>query len=102
VLLLYFLIVVSINDRDIDAIDGFAKNMFGLHTKSKGEVPECYCGDPYKMNMSEDYKTVWKQFWICDNLAYDPESGDTEIHMCKINNCVVQSHIKYLMICELC
>jgi hypothetical protein len=47
-----------------------------------------------------DYKTLWQQFWICDNLAYDPEAGNTEVRMCKISDCVVQSHIKYLMIYE--
>jgi hypothetical protein len=29
-----------------------------LHSKTDGEVPECYCGDPYKMNVSGDYKTL--------------------------------------------
>jgi hypothetical protein len=86
----------------IDAIDEFVKTMPGLHLNPEGEVPECYCGDPYKMNVSRDYKTLWHRFWMCDNLTYDPESGDTEVQMCKISDCVVQSHIKYLMICELC
>jgi hypothetical protein len=39
---------------------------------------------------------------MCDNLTYDPESGDTDVRMCKISHCVVQSHIKYLMIYEQC
>jgi hypothetical protein len=76
--------------------------MPGLHPKPEGEVPECYCGDPCNMNMSGDYKTLWQRFWMCDNLAYDPELGDTEVRMYKISDCVVQSHIKYLMIYELC
>jgi hypothetical protein len=76
--------------------------MPGFHPKPKGEMSECYCGDPCKMNMSGDYKTLWQWFWMCDNLAYDPEPDDTEVRMCKIRDCVVQSHIKYLMIYELC
>jgi hypothetical protein len=102
VILLYFLVVVSIDDRDIDTINGFAKTMPGLHSKREGEVPECYCGDPCRMNVSRDYKTLWQRFWMCNNVAYDPELGNTEVRMCKISDCVVQSHIKYLMICELC
>jgi hypothetical protein len=94
VLLLYFLVVISIDDHDIDAIDGFVKIMPGLHPKSEGEVPECYYGDPYKMNVSGDYMTLWQRFWMCKNVAYDPELGDTEVQMCKISDCVVQSHIK--------
>jgi hypothetical protein len=97
-----FLVVLSIDDHDIDAIDGFAKTMSGLHPKLEDEVLECYCGDQCKMNMSGDYKTLWQWFWMCGNLAYDFELGDTEVHMCKISDCVMQSHIKYLMICELC
>jgi hypothetical protein len=97
-----FLLVVFIDDCDIDAIDGFAKTMPGLHPKPEGEVPDCYCGDPCKMNVSGDYKTLWQRFWMRDTLAYDHELGDTEVQMCEISDCVVQSHIKYLMIYELC
>jgi hypothetical protein len=92
-----FLVVVSIDDRGIDSVDGFAKTMLGLHPKPEGEVPECYCDDPCKTNMLGDYKTLWQRFWMCDNLAYDPEPGDTEVWMCKISDCIVQSHIKYLI-----
>jgi hypothetical protein len=53
--------------------------MPGLHPKPEGEPPECFCGDPCKMNMSGDYKTMWQWFWMCDNLAYDPEPGDMEV-----------------------
>jgi hypothetical protein len=65
-------------------------------------MPECYYGDPCKMNVLGDYKILWQRFWMCDNLTYDPEPGDIEVRMCKISNCVVKSHIKYLMIYELC
>jgi hypothetical protein len=77
------------------------KTMSGLHPKPKGEVPKRYCGDPCKMNVSGDYKTLWQRFWMCDNLTYDPKLGDIEVRMCKISDCVMHSHIKYLMIYEL-
>jgi hypothetical protein len=60
-----------------------------LHPKPGGEVPKCYCGNPCKMNVSVDYKTLWRRFWMCDNLVYDPKLGDTEVQMCKISDCVV-------------
>jgi hypothetical protein len=46
------------------------------------------------MNVSGNYKTLWQRFWMCNNLAYDPEPDDTEVRICKISDCVVQSHIK--------
>jgi hypothetical protein len=63
--------------------------MHGMHSKPEGEVPKCYYGDPCKMNVSGDYKTLWQRFWMCDNLAYDPEMGDTEVRMCKISDCLM-------------
>jgi hypothetical protein len=39
------LIVVSIDELDIDSIDGFQKGMATLHHKPEGEELECYCGD---------------------------------------------------------
>jgi hypothetical protein len=53
--------------------------MPGLHPKLEGEEPECYCGDICKMEVSGEYKTLWQRFWMCNNLAYDPESDDTEV-----------------------
>jgi hypothetical protein len=53
--------------------------MLGFHPKREGEPPEYFCGDPCKMNVSGDYKTLWQRFWMCDNLAYDPEPGDTKV-----------------------
>jgi hypothetical protein len=76
--------------------------MPGLHPKPGGEVPKCYYSDLCKMNVSGDYKTLWQRYWMCDSLTYDLELGDTEVRMCKISDCVVQSHIKYLMIYEQC
>jgi hypothetical protein len=36
----YFLpVVVSIDECDIDSIDGFVKTMLGLHPKSEGKEP---------------------------------------------------------------
>jgi hypothetical protein len=31
------------------------------------------------MQMSGDYRTLWQRFRMCDNLAYDPKPGDTEV-----------------------
>jgi hypothetical protein len=53
-----FLIVVCIDNHDIDAIDGFVKTLPELYLKPEGEVTECYCDDPCKMNVSGDYKTL--------------------------------------------
>jgi hypothetical protein len=73
------LIAVSIDEFDIDSINGFQKGMAVLHPKLDGEELECYCGDVCKMEVSGVYKTLWQRFWMCNNLAYDPESGDTEV-----------------------
>jgi hypothetical protein len=75
----YLLIVVSVDAIDIDSIDGFDNGAPGLHPKMEGEESACYCGDVCKMEVSGDYKTFWQQFWMCNNLAYDPEPGDTEV-----------------------
>jgi hypothetical protein len=72
-------VVVSIDELDIDSIDGFEKIMPGLHPKPVGVEPECYYGDICMMQVSGDYKTLWQRFWMCNNLAYDPEPGDTEV-----------------------
>jgi hypothetical protein len=56
--LLYFLVVVFIDELDIDSIDEFEKTMPRLHLKTEGEEPECYCGDVCKMQVSGDYKTL--------------------------------------------
>jgi hypothetical protein len=73
------LIVVSVDELDIDSIDGFDKGMPGLHPKPEGEEPECYCGDVCKMEVSGDYRTLWQRFWMCNNLSYDPKLCDTEV-----------------------
>jgi hypothetical protein len=71
--------IVPDDEIDIDALDGFVKGMRKLHPKPEGENPECFCGDAYKMEVLGDYKTLWQWFWMCNNLTYDPESGDTEV-----------------------
>jgi hypothetical protein len=71
--------VVPNDELDIDALDGYAKTMRGLHPKSEGESPECFCRDVCKMEVLDDYKTLWQRYWMCDNLAYDPKSGDMEV-----------------------
>jgi hypothetical protein len=75
------LVVVCIDEHNIDSIDGYEKTIPGLHPKPEGEPPECFYGDVCKMQVSGDYKTLWQRFWMCDNLAYDPESGDTEVRI---------------------
>jgi hypothetical protein len=49
------LVLVSIDEHDIDSIDGYEKTMPGLHLKPEGEPPECFCGDVCKMQVSGDY-----------------------------------------------
>jgi hypothetical protein len=56
--LLYFLIVVSVDEFDINSIDGFVKGICELHPKLEGEETECYYGDVCKMEVSGDYKTL--------------------------------------------
>jgi hypothetical protein len=56
--LLYFSTIVPDDELDIDALDGFAKGMAGLHLKPKGEEPECFSSDVCKMEVSDDYKTL--------------------------------------------
>jgi hypothetical protein len=73
------LVVVCIDEHDIDSTNGYEKTIPGLHQKLEGEPPECFCGDVCNMHVLGDYKTLWQRFWMCDNLAYDPESGDTEV-----------------------
>jgi hypothetical protein len=33
-----------------------------LHSKPEGEEPECYYGDICKMEVADDYKTLWQRF----------------------------------------
>jgi hypothetical protein len=73
------LVVVSIDKLDMDSIDGFEKIMPGLHLNPEGEELECYSGDVCKIKVSGDYKTLWQRFYMCNNLAYDPERGDTDV-----------------------
>jgi hypothetical protein len=52
------LVVVCIDEHDIDSIGGYEKIIPGLHPKPEGELPECFCGDVCKMQVSGDYKTL--------------------------------------------
>jgi hypothetical protein len=52
------LVVVCIDEHDINSIDGYEKIIPGLHPKPEGELPECFCGDVCKMQVSGDYKTL--------------------------------------------
>jgi hypothetical protein len=71
--------VIPDDELNIDALDRFVKGMRELHPKPEGEDPECFCGDACKMEVSGDYKTLWQWFWMCNNIAYDPEPSDTEV-----------------------
>jgi hypothetical protein len=75
------LVVVCIDEHNIDSIDGYEKTIPGLHPKPEGEPLECFYGDVCKMHVSGDYKTLWQRLWMCDNLAYDPESGDIAVRI---------------------
>jgi hypothetical protein len=66
--------------------------MVALHSKPEDEEPECYCGDVCKMEVSGDYKTLWQWFWMCNNLTYDLESGDTEVRNNRLH-CEVSSQV---------
>jgi hypothetical protein len=57
----YLLIVVSVDELNIDSI-GFVEGLRELHPKPEGEKLECYCGNVYKMEVSDDYKTLWQRF----------------------------------------
>jgi hypothetical protein len=48
------LVVVSVDELDIDSINGFEKIMPELQLKPEGEEPECYCDDVCKMQVSRD------------------------------------------------
>jgi hypothetical protein len=54
--------------------------MAALHPKPDGEEPTCYYGGICKIEVSGDYKTLWQWFWMCNNLTYDTEPCDTEVH----------------------
>jgi hypothetical protein len=86
------LVLVCIDELDIDSIDGFKKTMPRLHPKPEGEEPKCYCVDICKMHVSGDYKTLWQQFWMCNNLAYDPEPGNIEVQNNRLC-CAVSSQV---------
>jgi hypothetical protein len=73
------LVVVFIDELDIDSINRFEKTMPGLHPKLESGELECYCGDICKMQVSGDCKTLWQRFWMCNNLAYDLELGNTDV-----------------------
>jgi hypothetical protein len=93
-----FLTIVPGDELDIDALDRFVKGMRGLHPKPEGEEPECFCGDVCKMEVSGDYKTLWQRFWMCNNLTYDPEPGNTKV---PYNIYFKQFQHLYLMMCLL-
>ncbi|WVZ94754.1 hypothetical protein U9M48_040616 [Paspalum notatum var. saurae] len=34
--------------------------------------PMCFCGDPCKMEMSDEEETFRRRYWMCGNWAFDP------------------------------
>jgi hypothetical protein len=56
--LFYVFTVVSDDELDIDAFDGYARTIRVLHPKPEDESQECFCGDVCKMEVSGDYKTL--------------------------------------------
>jgi len=32
----------------------------------------CFCGDPCKVDISEDEKTYKQRYWMCSNFAWEP------------------------------
>ena len=34
--------------------------------------PMCFCGDPCKMEMSDEKQTFRRRNWMCANWAFDP------------------------------
>jgi hypothetical protein len=35
-------------------------------------VPMCFCGDPCKVDKSEDHYTYRQRYWMCANFAFEP------------------------------
>ncbi|XP_002458457.2 uncharacterized protein LOC8062152 [Sorghum bicolor] len=35
-------------------------------------VPMCFCGDPCKVEISEDEETYRQRYWMCSNFAWEP------------------------------
>jgi hypothetical protein len=64
-------------NRIIDVLE--RQSVRERHSKPEDEDPECFCGDACKMEVSCDYKILWLRFWMCNNLAYDPEPGDKDV-----------------------
>jgi len=35
-------------------------------------VPMCFCGDPCKVEISEDEETYRQRYWMCSNFVWEP------------------------------
>ncbi|KAJ1262602.1 hypothetical protein BS78_09G121200 [Paspalum vaginatum] len=35
-------------------------------------LPMCFCGDPCKMEKSDEEETYRRRYWMCGNWAFDP------------------------------
>jgi hypothetical protein len=75
----FLFFVVPDAEFNINMLEDFAKVMPELQPKLEGLYLTFFCGDTYKMGVSGNYNTLWQRFWMCENLAYDPEPGDIEV-----------------------
>ena len=90
-----FFTLVPDEELDIDSLEGYANGCVGMHPKPDGPYSTCFCGDTCKMNVSGDYKTLWQRYWMCDNLAYDPDPTEIGV-FCKHLFCPFVSSICFV------
>jgi hypothetical protein len=43
-----------------------------LHLPTGVPVPMCFCGNPCKVDKSEDHDTYRQKYWMCANYAFEP------------------------------
>ena len=48
-------------------------------------VPMCYCGDPCKVDVSEDDETYQQRYWMCSNFAWEPTEKQRRSMLCVSN-----------------
>ena len=75
----FCVITVPDEELDIDSLEGYDSRYPCHFPKPNGPHPTCFYGDTCKMDVSADYKTLWERYWMCPNLDYDPEPGQTEV-----------------------
>jgi len=88
--------VVPDEELDIDSLEGFEGRYPSQFPKPEGPHPTCFCGDTCKMDVSANYKTLWQRYWMCPNLDYDPEPGQTEV---LYESCELFNYVFFTSIC---